>query len=259
MRQWWIALGSAFAFTALAILVHVGLLDRLDTVVREWARPDDVWGPAQVRADLVVQGLRPAVLAALLAAFTFAYCLNRRSLIPAAFIGGICLGAAALTIASKVAVARLNTQGVLGNDGGSFPSGHMIGVIVCLGIVALVAQPRAAWLVWLFPALGGGLMGAALLLQAAHWSTDIVGGALLGTGVLAVTIASAPGRWMHGRSGNDHGSAASKHPSSTSSLTQVGQSLRWIARLYSIGPVSGLTDCYDPGRGKLLLRSCGGL
>jgi membrane-associated phospholipid phosphatase len=256
MRQWWIALGSAFAFTALAILVHVGLLDRLDTVVREWARPDDVWGTAQVRADLVVEGLGPGVLAVLLAAVTLAYCLKHRSLIPAAYIGGICLVVAALTIASKVAVARLNPHGVLGNDGGSFPSGHMIGVTVFLGIVALVAQPRAGWWVWLFPALGGGLMGAALLLQAAHWSTDIVGGALLGTGVLAVTIASAPGRWMHDRSGNDH---ASKQRNSTSSLTPVGQSRRWIARLNSTVPASGLTDCYDPGRGKLVLRSCGGL
>jgi membrane-associated phospholipid phosphatase len=259
MRQRWIALGSAFAFIALAILVHFGLMDRLDTVVREWARPDDVWGTAQVRADVVVEGLGPAVLAVLLAAFTLAYCLNRRSLIPAAFIGSICLMAAALTIASKVAVARLNPHGVLGNDGGSFPSGHMIGVTVCLGIVALVAQPRASWWVWLIPTLGGGLMGAALLLQASHWSTDIVGGALLGTGVLAATIASAPGRWMHDRSGNDHGSVASKQRNSTSPLAPVGQIRRWIARLNSTVPVSGLTDCYAPGRGKLVLRSCGGL
>jgi membrane-associated phospholipid phosphatase len=256
MRQWWIALGSAFAFSALAILVHVGLPNRLDTVVGDWARPDDVWGPAQVRADVVIEGLGPAVLAVLLAAFTLAYCLNRRSLIPAAFIGGICLVAAALTIASKVAVARLNPHGVLGNDGGSFPSGHMIAVTVCLGI-ALVAHSRAGWWVWLFPALGGSLMGAALLLQAAHWSTDIVGGALLGTCVLVATLASAPGRWMHARSRNDHGSAAKRN--STSSLTPTSQSRRWIAAPNSIKPVSGLTDCYDPGRGKLVLRSCGGL
>ena len=59
MMRCLIALGSA-GLLALAICVHGGLLDTFDSMVRQWARPDDVWGTAQLRADLVVEGLRPA-------------------------------------------------------------------------------------------------------------------------------------------------------------------------------------------------------
>ena len=66
MTRWSIAGGSIGAFTVLAFLVYFGLLDNVDSIVGEWARPHDVWGPAQVRADLIVNGLRPVVLASLL-------------------------------------------------------------------------------------------------------------------------------------------------------------------------------------------------
>ena len=197
MKRWWIALGSAGAFAALSVLVHLGLLNAFDSVVREWARPQDVWRAAQMRADLVVEGLRPAVLAGLLAAFTGAYCVKRRSWRPAAFVGSVGLITAILTVATKAAVGRPDPHGFLSNDGGSFPSGHTIVVIVCLGLAVLVALPRAGRWMWLVPAVGGSLMAASLLLQAAHWSTDIVGGGLFATGVLAVTIASGWSSWSH--------------------------------------------------------------
>jgi hypothetical protein len=71
--------------------------------------------------------------------------------------------------------------------------------------------------------LVAALMGAALLLQTAHWSTDIVGGALLGTGVLTFTIAAGERRWNHDHLGNDHGFASSVEPHSTSPLNPVSQ------------------------------------
>ncbi|MGH8823056.1 MAG: phosphatase PAP2 family protein, partial [Jiangellaceae bacterium] len=88
-------------------------------------------------------------------------------------------------------------------------SGHTISVIVCLGLAVLVAQPRVGRWVWLVPALGGALMGASLLVQAAHWSTDVAGGALLATGVL--TVVSAPGwrRWSQGPPGKQEGRSVS--------------------------------------------------
>jgi hypothetical protein len=52
------------------------------------------------------------------------------------------------------------------------------------------------------------VMGAGLLLQAAHRSTDVVGGGLLGTGVLAATTASGWTRWSHTRLENNQTSAA---------------------------------------------------
>ena len=129
MKQWRIAFWSAGAYTALAVVVSLGLLNGLDVIVREWARPDDVWGVAQLQADLVVEGLRPAMAAWLLATFTLAYCAKRRSLRPAAFIGSVCVVTVVLTVASKIVVHRLDPHAVIGNDGGSFPSGHIIGVV----------------------------------------------------------------------------------------------------------------------------------
>ena len=82
--------------------VHLGLLDRFDLIARAWARPDDVWGAAQMRADFVVEGLRPAVVAGLLAAFTVACCVKRRSLETRGFVGGVCLATVALTVAVKI-------------------------------------------------------------------------------------------------------------------------------------------------------------
>ena len=101
MRKW-IALGSAAAFIALAVSVDLGLLDRFDSLVRDWARPHDIWGPAQVRADVIVEGLRPVMAAALLAVFTSAWCVLRRSIRPAVFVGVVSLSAATLTVAVKV-------------------------------------------------------------------------------------------------------------------------------------------------------------
>jgi membrane-associated phospholipid phosphatase len=255
MKQWPIALWSAGAFTALAVVVHLGLLNGLDSIVRQWARPQDVWGPAQLRADVVVEGLRPVIVAVLLVTFTLAYCATYRSLKPAAFVGAIGVVTAGLTVASKIVVGRLNTHGVPGSNGGSFPSGHMIGVLICLGLVVLLLRPQAGRWIWLIPAFFGALMGASLLLDAAHWFTDIVGGGLLGTAILAAASGSTD--WMEDRPKNDHGSMASGNWRGTSLTTNQGRT--FIARLNNVVPDSTRIDCYDPGRARLVLRSCGGL
>jgi membrane-associated phospholipid phosphatase len=221
MTRWWAAFGSAGAFVALAVAVHLGLLDTADSVVRAWARPDDVWGSAQVRADLLVEGLRPAVAWGLLAAFTAAYCVRRRSLRPATFVGCVGLATVALTIAAKTAVGRPDAGGSLGNNGGSFPSGHVITLMVTLGLAVLVSRPRRGHWVWLIAALGGGLMGVALLLQAVHWLTDLVGGSLLAIVVLCFATASRWSHWLHDKSQNDQRSAIPA-VSSPSSLAPVG-------------------------------------
>jgi membrane-associated phospholipid phosphatase len=204
-RRWWIAIGSAGAFAATAVIVYLGLLDPFDSIIREWARPDDAWGTAQLRADYVVEGLRPPVLAILLAAFTVATCVVRRTLRPAIFVGGVWLATAALTLAAKMAVGRPDTHGATERFGGSFPSGHSISIMVCLGLAVLVAQPRVRRWVWLIPALGGCLMGVSLVVQAAHWSTDVIGGALLATSVLAAVSASSLHQWSLSRPKSQEG------------------------------------------------------
>jgi membrane-associated phospholipid phosphatase len=203
LRRWWIVIGSAGAFIALAASVHLGLLDTFDSIIRQWARPDDVWGTSQIRTVYVVEGLRPALLAGLLVAFTVAFCVIRRSLRPLLFVGGVGLTTMALTVAAKMAVGRPDTHGTTADShGGSYPSGHIIAVVVCLGLVVLMTQPRARRWVWLIPALVGGLMGVCILVQAAHWSTDVVGGGLLAVGVLTAVTASGWDRWSLGPPGN---------------------------------------------------------
>jgi len=207
MRRW-IALGSAIAFAALAVCVDRGSVDTFDSMVRGLARPHDVWGPAQIRADLVVEGLRPTVMAGLLAVFAVACCIKRRSMRPATFVGVVCLSSAMVAVAVKLAVRRTDPHGLLALDGGSFPSGHMIGVIVCSGMIVLLTLPRAGRWRWLIPALVGGLMAASLVLQAAHWSTDVVGGALLASGALALASAPRCLAWLHSSAHSDHRPAA---------------------------------------------------
>ncbi len=197
-RRWWIVIASAAAFTALAVGVHLGLLNTFDSVIREWMRPDDVWGTVQVRADYVVEGLRPAVVVSILAAYTAVICVIRRSLRPGLFVGAVWLITAALTVAVKIAMGRPDPHGVLSGHGGSFPSGHTISVVVCLGLAVLVAQPRLGRWIWIPLALVGALMGAALLVQAAHWSTDVLGGGLLAIGVLTAASVSGWRRWSQG-------------------------------------------------------------
>jgi membrane-associated phospholipid phosphatase len=250
MRRWRIALGSAGIFIVLALSVDLGLLQAFDSIAREWARPNNVWGPAQVRADLVVEGLRPAVVAALLAAFTLPYCVKRRSLRPAAFVGLVCAVAAMLTIALKTAVGTADPHGSIAYTGGSFPSGHMVSVIVCLGLALLLSVPRAGAWIWLIPAAGGGLMGTSLLLQAAHWSTDVVGGALLATSILAVTTASGYSRWLHNPSADDQGFSDSG-ASVASSPTPVDHERFGERGGISEPATSAGAGCYDPGRGKV--------
>jgi membrane-associated phospholipid phosphatase len=223
MKRWWIALGSAGAFTVLAVLVRLGLVNAMDLIMRDWARPNDVWGPAQQWSEVVVDSLRPAVLAALLAAFTLAYSVKQRSLKPLAVLAGVGLATVVVSVAAKIAVGRLNPHGMMGEHGGSFPSGHTITIVVCLGLCVLMAQPRTRRWAWLIPAFGAGLMGGSLLLQAAHWFTDIVGGGLLATAVLAIAVASGGSRWIHDQSLNDHESVRSGREGQMLSLTSRGR------------------------------------
>ena len=209
MRRSWVVWASAGAFIALATAVHLGLLDRFDLIARAWARPGDVWGAAQLRADIVVEGLRPIMVAALLAVFTAACCAQRRSLRPAAFVGGVGLATVASTVAVKIIMGRPDPHGLLGTHGGSFPSGHVITVTVGVGLVVLLARPHAGRWALIIAVLAGGFMGICLLLQAAHWLTDLLGGSLLAVLVLSVATAS---RWRYRlpqRTRNDNQSTTS--------------------------------------------------
>lgn len=173
------------AYLALTVLVLAHLTQGFDDAARELFRPGDEWGTAQRRADLVVEGLKPRNVAPLLAGVGIGASLYRRSWRPVAF-GGLLGGVAvALTVATKVALSRPDTHGEVTWTGGSYPSGHTVAVLVASGGALLILRERRRWWEWVCVALVGCGMGLALLLQAAHWFTDVAGGLLLATAVLA--------------------------------------------------------------------------
>jgi hypothetical protein len=177
MRLWWTALGSFGAFVALSVSLRLRLVNTFDSMVRDWARPHDVWGTVQMEADLVVEGLRPAVLAALLAVFAAVCCVRRRSLRPAVFVAGVSVATVALTVATKAAVARPDPHGLIGPDGGQLSlrshhrrfgqRGHSRAT--SSASPALDLDPRCPW--WLSD---GGLplgSGGALVNRHCRWGS----------------------------------------------------------------------------------------
>jgi membrane-associated phospholipid phosphatase len=183
----------AAAFLALAVLVAADITQSLDVAARDYFRPSDEWTPAQARADILVEGLQPRVVATLLVLAGLAASLRRRSVAPlaTAVMVGVVGGLAAL--ATKVALGRPDPSGVRSTLGGSFPSGHVLSVLVCLGGAVLVLSARPPWWTWALVALATAGMGYGLLIQSAHWLTDVTGGVLLGLSVLAAACTRGGG------------------------------------------------------------------
>jgi membrane-associated phospholipid phosphatase len=187
---------SASGLVALGLSVALRLVDGPDRWVRGIARPGGIWGPVNIRSGYVVEGLRPLVVAALLAAVAVAVCMTRRTVRPAVLAAAGCAVAAGATLLAKLALGRPDPYATtMNNHGGSFPSGHTIGVVVCVGLAICLVWPRATWWAWLVPALTGVGMGIALVIQGAHWASDVLGGLLLGVAVLSAGKATGLVAW----------------------------------------------------------------
>lgn len=173
-------------YVVLTVLVLAHLTDSVDDAVRQWLRPDDVWGPAQLRADRVVEGLKPPRVAPALAVVAVVVALVRRSWRPLVIAAGVGLSTGALVVTSKILVARPDPNGQIVTVGGSFPSGHTAVLMAVLGGCLLVISVRTAWWAWTCIVLVDLLMSWCLLVQAAHWFTDVLGGMLLATCVIGL-------------------------------------------------------------------------
>lgn len=186
-----VAAACGTAVAVLAGLVALGLTLGLDVAARELLRPGDVWGDAQWRADVVVEGAKPRNAALLLALAGVLASFLRRSWRPLLLAGYAGMLAVGLTLAVKFAVQRPDPHHEMSAVGGSFPSGHTVMVVVVLGTLVLLRRDggRRRWH-WAAVAAAALAMAVSLLLQAAHWLTDVVGGALLGAVVLATVMAS---------------------------------------------------------------------
>ncbi|MCD6641176.1 MAG: phosphatase PAP2 family protein [Nocardioides sp.] len=179
-----VASTSAVAFVLLTALVALGLTRSVDVALRDAFRPDDVWGTLQVRVDVVVEGLKPVRTVAGFAALVVVLALVRRSWVPVWRAASLLVLAAVPALVVKVALARTDPHHELSSTG-SYPSGHTLVLLVCLGGALLLVRRAPAWWEWLLVALVDAVMALSLLAQAAHWFTDVLAGALLGVAVLA--------------------------------------------------------------------------
>jgi len=187
----WAAVGWCSAgFVALAACVALGLSDALDRAVLAFARPHDAWGPGQVRWGGVVDALRPPVVATALAALAVTVCLVRRPVRPALVAAAAGTAAAAATLLVKLALARPDPHVTGTGHGGSFPSGHTVGVVVCVGLAVQLIRPGARGWARVAALAAGTVMGVGLVVIGAHWATDVLGGLLLG---LAAVCAAGTG------------------------------------------------------------------
>lgn len=179
VRQRRAAFIAAAGFGVVLLCVVTRLTQGLDQTAAEWFRPDDEWGPAQVRLGPVIAWLEPRRAYLALGVVTACVCLRRHSWRPGVFAGlvtGLSMGA---TLAVKVLTHRPDTLGNIGTTGGSFPSGHAVALLTCLACCALMCSARTRWWHWVLVAIPPAVMAAALLYTATHWVTDVLGGALL--------------------------------------------------------------------------------
>lgn len=180
-----LALASALAFAILSILVATGATHDLDDAVRQHFRPDDIWSTNQLIFGNVVDGLGPPVAVGILLLSGAAAGWRRRSPGPLIYVGALGSCAVVLTAVAKISLHRPDPHGGLSLQGGAYPSGHMVLLLVSLGGAILVLRARSRWWEWLLVAFAEVLMGVSLLFLAMHWFTDVIGGALLGLVIVA--------------------------------------------------------------------------
>jgi membrane-associated phospholipid phosphatase len=183
---------AAAAFVVLTVLVATGTTRTLDVAARDYFRPHDEWGPLQMRVDTIVEGLKPRNVAVLLVLLAVGMSLWRRSWRPGLYVALTGALAGAATVGVKMLLHRTDPHHEMTSAaGGSFPSGHTLGVVLLCGLVVLLLRPRSRWWEWTPVALAGAAMAFSLVVQAAHWFTDVVGGCLLAVVVLA-TVSLLP-------------------------------------------------------------------
>ena len=181
----WLALIFAGLFVGVTVLMLTGVTQSFDARVVHHFRPTyDSWGDIQRRYSPWMNRLKPDRMYLLLGFTSLVMSLWRRALWPAAF--GVMLAgtSTALTLVVKFAIERPDPHGYVAASGGSYPSGHVVAVVVCLTGCLFVVWRRVHWWMWVPVVIATGLMTTALIVSAAHWPTDVAAGALLGLAVV---------------------------------------------------------------------------
>jgi membrane-associated phospholipid phosphatase len=146
--------------------------------------------PGLVRAMLVWSLLfEPNVLRVLALVLAIVlYVRHRRRL--AAFVAVTMTAGSLLGVLLKVLIRRprpVFADPVAHASGYAFPSGHALNVAVAAGIVLVLLRFR--WPVWVVAGAAVAITGFCRVALGVHWTTDVVGGWLLGAVVVAVAAA----------------------------------------------------------------------
>jgi membrane-associated phospholipid phosphatase len=187
-----VALAAGVGFVLLGLLVATGGTHALDVATTARLRPGDAWGAAQVSASPWMARLSPPHMGLVLAAATATACAWRRTWRPALFAVVLTGSATVLTTAVKLTLQRPDPHGWVAPTGGAFPSGHVVAVVVCCAGSVMVLSSRVRWWQWAPVLAAGALMARALLVSAAHWPSDVLGGFLLAVAVVALVSPLGP-------------------------------------------------------------------
>lgn len=180
-----LAAGCILLFAVLFLLVLTRATDRLDLWVGARVDPDPEWNPRQERADQAVQVLGPVRQVAAVTVLALVLAAWRRRLGPLMLTLGV-VGAASVTeIGVKWVLPRLEAHEPV-HHAGSFPSGHVTVTLACAGAFVLAVGAASRWWAWTVVAILGVAMAAGLLITDTHQLTDLVGGALIAVGTLAL-------------------------------------------------------------------------
>ena len=177
---------SALAFLALSALAVHDYLGRVDQGVRHLVQQthDPVLGAGMGAVSLLgdASGLIPLI--ALVSAV--AWCSNRRH---ALLIPLFMAGTGVLQLVAKRLIDRPRPN----LEPWGFPSGHVLSLVVLLGLAAYVlsgSRARRRWRV-----LGDALAAATVIVVAAsrlyldmHWISDVLGGFMLGLAYLLAAL-----------------------------------------------------------------------
>ena len=181
----------------LAVEASWAPLRNLDRYVADTLHAQALGHPALVHAMVLVSDIgSPTVLriaAAALAVVLFRRGARRLALWTAATM----ISGAVIDEVLKVAIDRARpvfAQPVASAPGPSFPSGHAFTATLGAGVFLLVLLPllprRARPAAWLPAALIPLAVGYSRIALGVHWTSDVLGGWLLGVGLLTGTTAA---------------------------------------------------------------------
>lgn len=177
---------SSVGFVIVSILVASHRSVLLDQSAVALFRPNGEWGELQTRVDVIVEGLRPLNTIALTLALAITLAVRRRSWRPFLCTGITLTVGLGVALATKFVFRRPDLTGDIGGIGGSYPSGHVIAALLSTGCALLMWSRIRRWLAWAAVGLAGLVVAWALMVQTAHWFTDVLAAFLLGVAVLAV-------------------------------------------------------------------------